>query len=183
SAVCSSDLSILPIDHPIAVKEAVLPFKRFRTTDGRVVDTVLGPEMRSTGEVMGFDETFPLAFSKSQAGAFGGLPTSGKVFVSVADDDKRAMVLADSRLVSLGFEVSATEGTVAVLRRNGIPATPVRKHSEGVGPNGEPTIVDLIMSGDIDMIVNTPSGQDTRADGYAIRAAVTAVDKALITTI
>ena len=177
------DGSILPIDHPIAVKEAVLPFKRFRTTDGRVVDTVLGPEMRSTGEVMGFDETFPLAFSKSQAGAFGGLPTSGKVFVSVADDDKRAMVLAVSRLVSLGFEVSATEGTVAVLRRNGIPATPVRKHSEGVGPNGEPTIVDLIMSGDIDMIVNTPSGQDTRADGYAIRAAVTAVDKALITTI
>jgi len=177
------DGASLPIEHPIAVKEAVLPFKRFRTTDGQVVDTVLGPEMRSTGEVMGFDSTFPLAFAKSQSAAFGGLPTSGKVFVSVADDDKRAMVLAVSRLVSLGFEVLATEGTVAVLRRNGIPAQPVRKLSDGPGPNGEPTIVDLITAGEIDMVVNTPSGQDTRADGYAIRAAVTAVDRTLITTI
>src|SRR5690625_1428809 len=93
------------------------------------------------------------------------------------------MVLAVSRLVSLGFEVLATEGTVAVLRRNGIPAQPVRKHSEGPGPDGEPTIVDLITAGEIDMVVNKPSGQDTRADGDAIRAAVTAVDRAVVTTI
>ena len=113
------------------------------------------------------------AFRSSARSAAGSAPS--RTFAS--------MVLAVSRLVSLGFEVLATEGTVAVLRRNGIPAQPVRKLSEGPGPNGEPTIVDLIMSGEIDMVINTPSGQDARADGYAIRAAVTAVDRTLITTI
>ncbi len=108
---------------PLAVKEAVLPFKRFRTTDGTVVDTVLGPEMRSTGEVMGFDVDFPTAFAKSQAAAYGGLPTSGTVFISVADRDKRAIVFPIKRLVELGFEILATEGTAGVLRRSGIPST------------------------------------------------------------
>ncbi|GAA1409378.1 carbamoyl-phosphate synthase large subunit [Oerskovia paurometabola] len=172
----------LDLDSPIAVKEAVLPFKRFRTTDGVVVDTVLGPEMRSTGEVMGFDRDFPRAFAKSQAAAFGGLPTSGSVFVSVADRDKRSIVFPIKRLTELGFEILATQGTAGVLRRNGIPATVVRKFSSGRGADGEPTIVDLITEGKVDMVINTPSGQGARADGYEIRAATTAADKPIVTT-
>ncbi|MBD7916861.1 carbamoyl-phosphate synthase large subunit [Cellulomonas sp. Sa3CUA2] len=179
----ATDASVVDLDAPIAVKEAVLPFKRFRTADGTVVDTVLGPEMRSTGEVMGFDVDFPTAFAKSQAAAFGGLPTGGRVFISVADRDKRSIVFPVKRLVELGFEVLATEGTSAVLRRSGIVARIVRKHSAGRGPDGEPTIVDLISAGEIDMVVNTPSGQGARADGYEIRAATTAADKAIVTTV
>ncbi|MGK2348211.1 carbamoyl-phosphate synthase large subunit [Actinomyces sp. W5033] len=171
-----------PLD-PIAVKEAVLPFRRFRTPDGRAVDTVLGPEMRSTGEVMGYDIDFPTAFAKSQAGAYGGLPTEGTVFVSVADRDKRAVVLPVARLAELGFTVLATTGTAQVLRRNGIPATAVRKVSEGLGEHGEQTIVELIESGMVDMVVNTPKGQGARADGYSIRAATTSADRPIITTV
>ncbi len=148
----------LPDDAPLAVKEAVLPFKRFRTPAGRSVDALLGPEMRSTGEVMGLAEDFPRAFAKSQTAAYGGLPTGGRVFVSVADGDKRAMVLPVKRLVDLGFEVLATDGTARVLRRNGIASTLVRKHSSGRGPAGEPTIVERIYAGEVDMVVNTPSG-------------------------
>ncbi|WP_062293327.1 carbamoyl-phosphate synthase large subunit [Demequina phytophila] len=166
----------------IAVKEAVLPFKRFRTHEGIAVDSVLGPEMRSTGEVMGFDETFPLAFAKSQSAAFGGLPTGGKVFVSISDRDKRSITFPVARLRQLGFDVLATAGTAVVLQRMGIPSTVVRKHSEGRGPAGEPTIVDLIHEGAVDLIVNTPSGQGARADGYEIRAAATAADIAIVTT-
>ncbi|WP_069387948.1 carbamoyl-phosphate synthase large subunit [Cellulosimicrobium cellulans] len=173
----------LPLDAPIAVKEAVLPFKRFRTADGTVVDTVLGPEMRSTGEVMGFDRNFPLAFAKSQAAAFGGLPTSGRVFVSVADRDKRSIVFPVKRLAELGFEILATSGTASVLRRNGIAATVVRKFSSGRGAQGEPTVVDLITAGEVDLVINTPSGQGARADGYEIRAATTAADKPIATTV
>ncbi len=167
---------------PLAVKEAVLPFKRFATREGSVVDTVLGPEMRSTGEVMGYDVDFPRAFAKSQAAAYGGLPAGGTVFVSVADRDKRALAIPVARLQSLGFEILATAGTAAVLHRNGIPARLVRKASDGRGPDGEPTITDLIESGEVDMVVNTPSGQGTRADGYEIRTATTATDKPIITT-
>lgn len=177
------DASVIDLDAPIAVKEAVLPFKRFRTTGGIGVDTILGPEMRSTGEVMGFDVDFPTAFAKSQAAAFGGLPTSGTVFVSVADRDKRSIVLPVKRLVELGFDVLATEGTAAVLRRSGIRSTPVRKHSSGRGADGEPTIVDLITRGEVDMVINTPTGQGARVDGYEIRAATTAADKAMVTTV
>ncbi len=176
------DGSTLSIDAPIAVKEAVLPFKRFRTTEGVAVDTLLGPEMRSTGEVMGFDVDFPTAFAKSQAAAFGGLPTSGRVFVSVADRDKRQVIFPIKRLAELGFELLATAGTAKVLRRAGIAAEVVRKHSDGRSATGEPTIVDLITNGEVDMVFNTPSGQGARADGYEIRAAVTAADKPIITT-
>lgn len=179
----ATDAGVVDLDAPIAVKEAVLPFKRFRTADGTVVDTVLGPEMRSTGEVMGFDVDFPTAFAKSQAAAFGGLPTGGRVFISVADRDKRSIVFPVKRLVELGFEVLATEGTSAVLRRSGIVSRVVRKHSSGRGADGEPTVVDLISAGEIDMVVNTPSGQGARADGYEIRAATTAADKAIVTTV
>ncbi len=177
------DAAVIDFHAPIAVKEAVLPFKRFRTTGGAVVDTVLGPEMRSTGEVMGLDIDFPTAFAKSQAAAVGGLPTKGSVFVSVADRDKRSLVFPVKRLIEFGFEILATAGTATVLRRNGIVSTIVRKHSEGTGPQGEPTIVDLITAGDVDMVVNTPSGQGSRADGYEIRAATTAADKPIITTV
>ncbi len=144
---------------------------------------LLGPEMRSTGEVMGIDGDFPRAFAKSQSAAYGGLPDAGRVFVSVADGDKRAMVFPVKRLVDLGFEVLATEGTAQVLRRNGIPSTVVRKHSSGPGPDGEPTIVDRITAGEVAMVVNTPSGPAARLDGYEIRAATTAVDAPIITTV
>ena len=179
----ADDASVIDLDAPIAVKEAVLPFKRFRTADGTVVDTVLGPEMRSTGEVMGFDTDFPTAFAKSQSAAFGGLPTSGRAFISVADRDKRSIVFPVKRLQELGFEILATDGTAAVLKRNGIASTVVRKFSSGRGPAGEPTIVDLISAGEVDIVVNTPSGQGARADGYEIRAATTAADKAIVTTV
>src|SRR5699024_3938951 len=106
-----------PLDAPIAVKEAVLPFKRFRTPEGKVVDALLGPEMRSTGEVMGIDANFPLAFAKSQDAAYGGMPTSGTAFVSVADQDKRAIILPALRLSRIGFRLLATEGTATVLAR------------------------------------------------------------------
>jgi carbamoyl-phosphate synthase large subunit len=168
---------------PVAVKEAVLPFKRFRTVEGRGVDHMLGPEMRSTGEVMGIDATFGTAFAKSQSAAYGGLPTKGSVFVSVANRDKRAMIFPVKRLADLGFQVLATEGTADVLGRNGVEATVVRKYSAGRGADGEPTVVDRILAGEIDMVVNTPSGRHARADGYEIRAAAVAMDRAIITTV
>ncbi|MGP5079555.1 carbamoyl-phosphate synthase large subunit [Brachybacterium alimentarium] len=172
----------LPDDSPIAVKEAVLPFKRFRTREGRAVDSVLGPEMRSTGEVMGLDATFPLAFAKSQLAISGqGLPLSGAVFVSVADRDKRAVVLPAARLAALGFDVLTTAGTGRVLRRSGIPCTVLRKASEADGEGA--SVIDLIESGDIDLVLNTPSGSNARADGYAIRAAATSMDVPMITTL
>ena len=139
----------------IAVKAAVLPFKRFRTAHGEIVDTVLGPEMRSTGEVMGIDCDFPTAFAKSQLGASTDMPTSGTVFISIADTDKRAIVLPAARMHEMGFRILATSGTASVLRRNGIEAQAVRKSSEGRGDGGEPTVVDLINEGAIDLVVNT----------------------------
>jgi carbamoyl-phosphate synthase large subunit len=156
----------LPPAASIAVKEAVLPFGRFHG-----VDTVLGPEMKSTGEVMGIDADFGTAFAKSQSAAYGSLPTKGKAFVSVANRDKRAVIFPVKRLADLGFEILATQGTAQVLRRNGVVATVVRKHSDGTGPDGEPTIVARIIAGDVDLIVNTPWGVGPRVDGYEIRTA------------
>jgi carbamoyl-phosphate synthase large subunit len=175
------DGSRVPLDAPVAVKEAVLPFKRFRTAEGATVDSVLGPEMRSTGEVMGIDRDFPTAFAKSQAAAYGGLPTEGTVFISVADSDKRAVILPAHRLQELGFTILATEGTAEILARNGIEVELVNKYS-ATQASGEVNIVDLINDGRVDMIVNTPSGGSARADGYEIRAAAVAGDKALFTT-
>ncbi|REF38274.1 carbamoyl-phosphate synthase large subunit [Thermasporomyces composti] len=182
------DGGALPASAPIAVKEAVMPFNRFRTGDGRIVDTLLGPEMRSTGEVMGIDAGFGVAFAKSQAGAYGGsLPTKGRVFVSVANRDKRHMIFPVKRLADLGFEIVATEGTAAVLQRNGVVATVVRKASQGPGPNGEPTIVQRILAGEVDLIVNTPhgttSGGSPRVDGYEIRTAAIMANIPCITTV
>ena len=174
----------VPLDAPVSVKEAVLPFKRFRTREGQIVDSVLGPEMRSTGEVMGIDADFPRAFAKSQDAAYGGLPDSGTVFVSVADRDKRAIVLPVLRLSQLGFDIVATEGTAEVLARNGIQASTVRKYFMGQETvEGEPSIVELINDGKIDVVINTPSGRSARADGFEIRTATVAADKPLFTTI
>jgi carbamoyl-phosphate synthase large subunit len=169
----------LPVEAPVAVKEAVLPFHRFRTPDGHGVDSLLGPEMKSTGEVMGIDVAFGQAFAKSQAAAYGSLPTSGRVFVSVANRDKRAMVFPAKRLADLGFEVLATRGTANMLRRNGIPCTVVRKHFEG--PDN---IVDLINAGQVDMIINTPYGNPgPRVDGYEIRTAAVSRGIPCVTTV
>ena len=175
-----TDGSVIPMDSPVAVKEAVLPFKRFRTREGKIVDSVLGPEMRSTGEVMGIDRDFPTAFAKSQAAAYGGMPLEGTVFVSVSDRDKRAIVLPVLRLKQLGYDIVATEGTAEVLNRNGIEARIVRKFSEA--PE-EDSVVGLITRNEVDVVINTPSGRSARADGYEIRAAAVAGDKPLFTTI
>jgi len=184
----TGDGGTLPPDWPIAVKEAVMPFNRFRRPDGRSVDTVLGPEMRSTGEVMGLDADFGTAFSKAQTAAFGSLPTSGRVFVSMANRDKRSMIFPVKVLADLGFEVLATEGTAEVLRRNGVRATVVRKHFDGPGPNGEKTTVQLIQDGEIDLVINTPHGSSgaggsVRVDGYEIRTASVGADIPCITTV
>ncbi len=170
----------LPAGTPISVKEAVLPFKRFATKDGRFVDSLLGPEMRSTGEVMGIDVDFPTAFAKSQAGAGSALPVSGTVFVSVADRDKPQLLLPVRRLSQLGYRILATEGTAKMLGRHGITAEAVIKHSKAT--DGQRSIVDMITAGEVDVVVNTPSGADARIDGYEIRAATTAADKPIFTT-
>ncbi len=177
----------LPMDAPIAVKEVVLPFGRFRDAQGRGVDTILGPEMRSTGEVMGIDDAFGTAYAKSQAAAYGPLPVKGRAFVSVADRDKRAVVFPVKRLADLGFAIWATRGTADVLRRNGVRATIVRKHSDGPGPDGEPDIVTRILDGQVDLIVNTPFGSPGQAgprlDGYEIRTAAVRRGIPCVTTV
>ncbi|OMH26056.1 carbamoyl phosphate synthase large subunit [Tersicoccus phoenicis] len=201
------DGSTLPLSAPVAVKEAVLPFSRFRTPEGTVVDSLLGPEMRSTGEVMGIDKHFDTAFAKSQAAANNALPSAGTAFVSIANRDKRAMVLPVKRLADLGFTLLATDGTAEVLRRNGIKAGTVRKldtlHQASTarqagtarqldtgqragtdaGEPGAPTIGELITSGGVDLVVNTPTGGAAREDGYEIRAAATSTGIPVITTL
>ena len=181
------DGGTLPAHAPMSVKEAVLPFARFRTAEGQNVDALLGPEMKSTGEVMGIDVDFGRAFAKSQLAAYGGLPDSGTVFVSVANRDKRAMLFPVRGLVDLGFTILATVGTADVLRRNGIPVEVVRKITERAGEasvaeDGR-TIADRILAGEVAMVVNTPTGSNARADGYAIRAAAITADVTLITTV
>jgi len=173
------DGGTLPDGGPVAVKEAVLPFGRFIGSD-----TLLGPEMRSTGEVMGIDSEFGTAFAKSQLAAYSpGLPTSGRAFVSVADRDKRSMVFPVKRLADLGFEIVATHGTAQVLRRHGVKATELRKHFQGSGPNGEPTTLDALNAGEIDIIINTPHGVGARVDGYEIRSVAVKRGIPCITTV
>ena len=158
--VATGDGATTPRNAPVAVKEAVLPFHRFRKADGSNIDSLLGPEMKSTGEVMGIDHDFGSAFAKSQTAAYGSLPTEGTVFVSVANRDKRSLVFPVKRLADLGFRVLATEGTAEMLRRNGIPCDEVRKHFEGPA-EGRPAVsaVDAIKAGEVDMVINTPVRQ------------------------
>ncbi|GGN83019.1 carbamoyl-phosphate synthase large chain [Actinoplanes lobatus] len=176
------DGGTVPANAPIAIKEAVLPFKRFRTLAGNNVDSLLSPEMKSTGEVMGIDAGFGQAFAKSQAAAYGSLPTSGKVFVSVANRDKRSMIFPIKRLADLGFTIVTTAGTGEVLRRYGIDCEVVPKHYEDPGRRNA---VDLILAGEIALIINTPqgSGAGARRDGYEIRSAAVTADVPSITTV
>ncbi len=158
----------------IAVKEAVLPFDRFPG-----VDALLGPEMRSTGEVMGIDTTFGAAFAKSQAGTGSMvLPSGGTVFVSVANRDKRAIVFPAKRLADLGFDLVATDGTADLLQRVGVDAAVVAKVS-----TGDTQLLELVADGTITLILNTPSGPGTRDDGYQIRQAAIAAGVPVITTL
>ena len=175
----TGDGGTLPLHTAISVKEAVLPFGRFIQGAGRGVDTLLGPEMRSTGEVMGIDTTFGLAFAKSQSAAYGDLPTRGRVFVSVAERDKRAMVFPVQRLADLGFQILATVGTAEVLSRNGIEVTTLAKHTQ----DPEHSVVAELLAGRIDLVINTPTGSGGRVDGYEIRTAAVTRGIPCITTI
>ncbi|CAA9237301.1 MAG: Carbamoyl-phosphate synthase large chain [uncultured Acidimicrobiales bacterium] len=159
----------------VSVKEAVLPFNRFPD-----VDTLLGPEMRSTGEVMGIDLTFGLAFAKSQTAAGNKLPETGMIFLSLADRDKPSGLDAARTFVEAGFTIAATPGTASFLSAEGIPvAVVVRKLSdEGEGPSA----VDLISNHDVQLVVNTPRGSGPRADGAYIRRAANAAQVPCLTT-
>ncbi|MEY2883429.1 MAG: carbamoyl-phosphate synthase large subunit, partial [Pseudomonadota bacterium] len=154
------DLSPRNVGTHIAVKEAVFPFARFPG-----VDPVLGPEMKSTGEVMGLDKDFATAFAKSQLGAGTKLPQSGLVFVSVKDSDKPLIVPAMRDLAALGFQIIATDGTARVLAEAGLPVTLVNKVAEG-----RPHIVDRIKDGDVALIFNTTEGLQSLKDSASIRA-------------
>jgi len=167
-----------PVGSAVSIKEAVLPFARFMG-----VDTVLGPEMKSTGEVMGIDVDFGTAFAKSQLAAYrDGLPQSGSVFVSVADRDKAQALEPVRKLVEMGFTIMATEGTAKFLNENGIKTDLVAKQHVGAS-EGLKTTVEAIMDGDIDLVVNTPYGTGARRDGYEIRMATVLANTASITTV
>src|SRR5512139_802794 len=156
-----------------AVKESVFPFNRFYG-----VDTVLGPEMKSTGEVMGIDMDFGMAFAKSQIGAGLNIPLKGRVFISVMNKDKRSIVFLAKKLADLGFEIVATKGTAKVLVNNGILVQTVFKVGEG-----RPDIVDRIKNGDIHLVINTPSGKKPKADEVAIRSQSVAHNIPCVTTL
>jgi carbamoyl-phosphate synthase large subunit len=181
----TGDGAVAPRNAPVAVKEAVLPFHRFRKADGAQIDSLLGPEMKSTGEVMGIDHDFGSAFAKSQAAAYGSLPTEGTVFVSVANRDKRSLVFPVKRLADLGFRVLATAGTAEMLRRNGIPCDEVRKHfEEPSADRPRLSAVDAIRAGEVDMVINTPYGNSgPRIDGYEIRSAAVGMNIPCVTTV
>jgi carbamoyl-phosphate synthase large subunit len=148
--------------HPhVSVKEAVLPFQRFQGSDA-----LLGPEMKSTGEVMGIAADFPTAFGKAQAAAGVALPLEGTVFISVCDTDKPAATQLAARMHDLGFRVLATRGTAQAIRTMGVPVEPLNKIGEG-----SPHVVDRIRGGDVDLLINTPVGRGARADGWEIRRA------------
>jgi len=143
----------------VAVKEAVFPFARFPN-----VDTILGPEMKSTGEVMGLDASFERAFAKSQLGAGVILPAGGTVLLSIREPDKKGLPALARRLVDMGFAILATRGTAARIRETGLPVTVVNKVLEG-----RPHCVDAILSGEVQLVINTASGPQSVADSFAIR--------------
>jgi len=162
-----------PTPQHIAVKEAVLPFEKFAGTD-----TILGPEMRSTGEVMGIDMDFGSAFAKAELGASQRLPLSGTVFVSMSDREKPGIVPVIKDLMELGFHVVATEGTRKTLKENGLDVELVLKLHEG-----RPHILDAIKNQKIQLIINTPTGEDAQADGRLIRRSALGYKIPIITTI
>ncbi|HEY3374325.1 MAG TPA: carbamoyl-phosphate synthase large subunit [Candidatus Aquicultor sp.] len=166
-------LEVPTIEH-VSIKEAVLPFGRFPE-----VDTVLGPEMKSTGEVMGIDTSFGIAFAKAQISAGLNLPTKkGSVFISVRNQDKRSIIFPAQRLHQLGFKIYATKGTATMLTRNGVPTEALKKVQEG-----RPNVIDLIKNREVDLVINTPSGRGARVDGYEIRTTSAAYGVPCITTL
>ena len=167
----------------ISVKEAVLPFNRFRRVDGEGVDTVLGPEMKSTGEVMGIAASFGAAFAKSQIAAFGALPLSGAIFISLSDKDKEEAISVVKGLSELDFNLYATLGTHNFLAVHGISTELVAKHSEKDGNQGVVSAVDLINQGKIALVINTPFGRGAARDGRKIRTAAVARGVSCITTL
>jgi len=167
----------------VSVKEAVLPWSRFRRVDGAGVDAVLGPEMKSTGEVMGIASTFGEAFAKSQTASFGALPKNGVVFLSLSDRDKQGAIEPIRSLAALGFSIVTTAGTHEFLAQHGIVTEKVRKNSEGQGPAGEPTSIDLINGGRVNLVINTPLGRGSKQDGWMIRTASIARGVPIITTV
>ncbi|MEJ7875133.1 MAG: carbamoyl-phosphate synthase large subunit, partial [Solirubrobacterales bacterium] len=169
--LADQDIPELPTGH-VSVKEAVLPFARFAGADA-----VLGPEMKSTGEVMGVARDFPTAFAKAQAAAGAALPLEGSVFITVTDDDKAAATQIASRFHDLGFEVVATRGTAQAISRMGIPVRAINKIAEG-----SPHVVDYIRDSDVDLVINTPTGSGARSDGYEIRNAAVRHGVPCITT-
>jgi carbamoyl-phosphate synthase large subunit len=171
--LASLDLPADPLGDHVAVKEAVMPFDRFAGSD-----SLLGPEMRSTGEVMGVAPDFPAAFAKAQAAAGARLPRTGTVFLTVTDSDKAGAVGIAAQLHDLGFSIVATRGTAAAIARMGIPVQPLNKIAEG-----SPHVVDWIERGDVDLVINTPTGTAARTDGYEIRGAATARGIPCITTL
>ena len=166
----------------VSVKEAVLPWNRFRRIDGHGVDSVLGPEMRSTGEVMGIAESFGAAYAKSQIASFGPLPIEGSVFISMTERDKLPSLEACRALSQLGFTLFTTSGTHAFLLHHGISSHVVRKHSE-TSATIEMSAVDLIRQGKVNLVINTPMGSGTRHDGWLIRTAAVQRSLACITTV
>ncbi len=179
-------LQDLPSTGSVAVKEAVLPWNRFRRRNGEGVDTVLGPEMKSTGEVMGIAPTFGAAFAKSQISAFGALPKSGSIFVSLADKDKAAAGRSLQQLNEMGYSIFATAGTHDFLSSMGIPSVRVRKHFESIDASHEGstegTALTLISQGLVNLVVNTPFGRDQRQDGRLIRTAAIVKNLPCLTT-
>ncbi len=167
----------------ISVKEAVLPFNRFRRLDGMGVDCVLGPEMKSTGEVMGIATSFGIAYAKSQTSAFSNLPISGSIFITVSNRDK-ALALEPARLMAkLGFRIYATAGTHEYFTKNQIDSILVKKESENNSGFQAPTPLEIINQNQVNLIINTPLGRGTRHDGWLIRTAATTKNIPLITTI
>jgi carbamoyl-phosphate synthase large subunit len=162
-----------PIINHFSVKQAVLPFSRFPEAD-----TILGPEMKSTGEVMGIDKDFGMAFAKAQCGSGLKFPTSGNVFIGVKNSDKREIILIAKKFQDLGFGIYATKGTASVLNRNGVVAKEVLKVREG-----RPNIVDLIKNKEIALVINTPLGRGAWTDGYYIRTSSVAYGIPHITTL
>jgi carbamoyl-phosphate synthase large subunit len=156
-----------------SIKEAVLPFNRFPG-----FDTILGPEMKSTGEVMGIDKNFGVAFAKSQIASNQILPTSGKVFISVNDKDKSNIVPIAAALFKMGFKIIATKGTSEILEKHNIKCFSVLKISEG-----RPNVLDMMKNGEINLIINTPEGSNARSDGYYLRTAAVMANIPSITTI
>ena len=165
----------------VSVKEAVLPFNRFRRVDGTGIDTVLGPEMKSTGEVMGIASNFGLAFAKSQTAAFGPLPKSGAVFISLSERDKEPGWRAARDLHDLGFKIYSTFGTNAFLSGKGVPSELVRKNSDN--NSDQLSANDVITKGLVQLVINTPLGRGSRHDGFLIRTAAVSRSVSCITTI